>query len=80
MDEQLPHALLAYRSSNQSSTEAMPFEMLYGRDARLPLGVEKEEIAVKPTHGPATYLEDLKRRQDDLHKIVTERIEKAQMK
>ena len=79
-DEQLPHALLAYRISKQSSTGATPFEMLYGRDARLPLGAEKEEIATKPTHGPAKYLEDLKRRQDDLRKIVTERIEKAQMK
>ena len=79
-DEQLPHALLAYRISKQSPTGVTPFEMLYGRDARLPLGVEKDEIVAKPTHGPAKYLEDLKRRQDDLRKIVTERIEKAQMK
>ena len=52
-DEQLPHALLAYRVSKQSSTGATPFEMLYGRDPRLPLGVEPEELETKPTHGPA---------------------------
>ena len=34
-DEQLPHALLAYRVGEQSSTGVSPFELLYGRDARL---------------------------------------------
>ena len=62
-DEQVPHALLAYRISKQSSTGATTLEMLYGRDARLLLGAEKETIATKPTHGPAKYLEDLQRRQ-----------------
>ncbi len=62
-DEQLPNALLAYRVSKQSSTGVTPFEMLYGRDARLPLGVESKEVVAKPTHGPAKYLEDLKKRQ-----------------
>ena len=33
-DEQLPHALLAYRVSKQSSTGATPFELLYGRPRR----------------------------------------------
>ena len=62
-DEQLPHALLAYRVSKQSSTGVTPFEMLYGRDVRLPLGVVKEEQDVRPTHGPVKYLEDSKKRQ-----------------
>ena len=44
--------------------------MLYGRDARLTLGVEFDEIVSKPTHGPAKYLEDLKKRQIDLRKMV----------
>ena len=79
-DEQLPHALLAYRVSKQSSTGVTPFEMLYGRDARLPLGVEHEDVVMKPTHGPARYLEDLKKRQSVLRKIVKERIEKSQQK
>ena len=79
-DEQLPHALLAYRVSKQSSTGATPFEMLYGRDVRLPLGTEIEDPQPKPTHGPAKYLQDLKKRQDDLRKIVVERLKKAQQK
>ena len=54
--------------------------MLYGRDVRLPLGAEQEEIQEKPTHGPAKYLEDLKKRQDDIRKIVVERLKKAQQK
>jgi hypothetical protein len=80
MDEQLPHALLAYRVSEQSSTGATPFEMLDGGDPRLPLGVEPEELETKPTHGPAKYLEDLKERQNNMRKIVMERIEQSQKK
>ena len=79
-DEQLPNDLLAYRVSKQSSTGVTPFEMLYGRDARLPLGVESKEVVGKPTHGPAKYPEDLKKRQNALREIVIERIEQSQKK
>ncbi len=44
--------------------------MLYGRDARLLLGVESEEVVAKPTHGPAKYLEDLRKRQNALQKLL----------
>ncbi len=54
--------------------------MLYGRDARLPLGIEQKEITGKPTHGPAKYLEELKKRQVDLRNIVVEKLKKAQEK
>eukprot|EP00112_Aurelia_sp_Birch-Aquarium-sp1_P013200 Seg2794.1 transcript_id=Seg2794.1/GoldUCD/mRNA.D3Y31 product="hypothetical protein" protein_id=Seg2794.1/GoldUCD/D3Y31 len=54
--------------------------MLYGRDVRLPMGAEQDEIQAKPTHGPARYLEDLKKRQDDIRKIVVEKLKKAQQK
>ena len=80
-DEQLPSALLAYRVSKQSSTGVTPFEMLYGRDAcSLPLRVEQEEVEPKPTHGSIKYLEDLKKRQDTLRKIVTEKIKQSQQR
>ena len=79
-DEQLPNALLAYRVSKQSSTGVTPFEMLYGRDARLRLGVESKEVVGKPIHGPAKYPEDLKKRQNALREIVIERIEQSQKK
>ncbi|CAB3986622.1 Transposon Ty3-G Gag-Pol poly [Paramuricea clavata] len=79
-DEQLPHALLAYRVSTQSSTGVTPFEMLYGREVRLPFGTDQEKLVSSPTHGPAKYVEELKKRQDILRKLVTKRIEKAQEK
>ena len=79
-DEQLPSALLAYRVSKQSSTGVAPFEMLYGRDARLPLGVDHNEVLPKSTHGSTKYLEDLKKRQDTLRKMVTKKIQQSQQK
>ena len=79
-DEQLPHALLAYRVTVQASTNVSPFEMLYGREARLTFGADQEMLISGPTHGPAKYVEELKKRQNDLRKLVTKRIEKAQQK
>ena len=79
-DEQLPHALLAYRVTVQASTNVSPFEMLYGREARLPFGADQEMLVSSPTHGPAKYVEELKKRQNNLRKLVTKRIEKAQEK
>ena len=77
-DDQLPHALLAYRVSTQSSTGVTPFELLYGREERLPFGPDQEKLVSSPTHGPAKYVEKLKNRQEILRKLVIKRIEKAQ--
>ena len=77
-DDQLPHALLVYRVSTQSSTGVTPFELLYGREVRLPFGPDQEKLVSSPTHGPAKYVEELKKRQDILRKLVIKRIEKAQ--
>ena len=79
-DEQLPHAMLAYRVTVQASTNVSPFGMLYGREARLPFGPGQGMLVSSPTHGPAKYVEELKKRQNDLRKLVTKRIEKAQQK
>ena len=54
--------------------------MLCGRDARLPVGVGPSEVVSKPSHGPAMYLEDLKKQQSDLRKMVMKRVEQSQMK
>jgi hypothetical protein len=35
-DLYLPLVLLDYRTSQQTTTEASPFELLYGREPRLP--------------------------------------------
>ena len=76
-DDQLPHALLAYRVSTQSSTGVTPFE-LYGREVTLPFGLDQEKLVSSPTHGPAKYVKELRKRQDILRKLVIKRIEKAQ--
>jgi hypothetical protein len=39
-DTYIPTALFAYRSSVQETTGQSPFELLYGRDARLPSNLE----------------------------------------
>ena len=77
-DEQLPHALLAFRVNVQASTNVSPFEMLYGHEARLlPFEADQEMLISSPTHGPAKCIEELN---NDLRKLVTKRIEKAQQK
>ena len=43
-----------------------PFEMLYGRDAKVPLGVDHNEVVSIPIRGSLKYLKDLKKRQDAL--------------
>ena len=55
--------------------------MLYGCEARLPFGADQEMLISSPTHGlMAEYVEKLKKRQNDLRKLVTKRNEKAQQK
>ena len=40
-DDQLPSVLLSYRVSKQESTGVSPFELMYGREARLPFDVDR---------------------------------------
>ena len=54
--------------------------MLYGREARLHFGADQEMLISSPMHGPAKYVEELKKRQNDLRKLATKRIEKAHQK
>ena len=74
--DQLPHALLANRFRTQSSTGVTPFELLHGREVRLPFGPDQEKLVSRPTHGPAKYVEELKKRQDVLRKLVIKRSKK----
>ena len=51
-------------------------ELLYGREVRLPLGPDQEKLLSSPTHGPAKYVEELKKRQDILRKLVIKKSRK----
>ena len=80
-DDQLPSVLLSYRISKQPSTGVSPFELMYGRSARLPFDVDREgEVERQPIGGSAQYLEELKHRHEHLKSFVTDRINDVQQK
>eukprot|EP00794_Sanderia_malayensis_P006722 gene6722-7482_t len=79
-DEQIAAALLAYRSSMQASIGLSPFEMLYGREATLPLSVDREDNTLKPIQGSTKYLSELKDRFSHLKEIASNRQKAAQQK
>ena len=74
----IPGVLLAYHSSVHASTGCTPFEVMYGRKAKLPLDrktpVDEETIGVIDEN----VLEELAGLQTTLHKRVEEKIIKAQ--
>ena len=81
-DDQLPSVLLSYRISKQETTGVSPFELMYGREANLPVDVQGEggEVERKPVGGPAQYLNELKERHEHLKNLVENRVQKAQEK
>ena len=80
-DDQIPMALLAYRTTKQSSTGISPFEMLYGRVAKLPVYVENEtEIRDGQENNPIKYVDELRDRQQTIRKFVSRKLECVQEK
>ena len=79
-DEHIAAALLAYRSLVQATTGFYPFEMLYGREATLPLSISHDDSTLKPIQGSARYLLELKDRFSDLTSIASGRQRAAQEK
>ena len=77
-DEELPNVLLSYRIAKQETTGISPFELLYGRQARLSFSACPSDGLSIPTHGPGKYLENLRVRQEELRTAVSTRLEKAQ--
>jgi hypothetical protein len=53
-DLYLPLVLFAYRTSQQSTTKASPFELLYGREPHLP-----SDIDFTNTYIPSSFIENL---------------------
>lgn len=79
-DRYLPAALFAYREVPQASTGFSPFELLYGRPVKGPLGllrdvwIGKEEGQVVNTY---QYVTDLRNKLEETCKLVQENLRKS---
>jgi hypothetical protein len=85
----MPSVLLTDQGRNFESHLVASMCQLFGIEKRRTtayhpqtdgLGVEPEELETKPTHEPAKYLEDINKRQNNMRKMVMERIEQSQKK
>ena len=75
-DIELPNALLSYRISKQETLGISPFQLLYGRQARLSFSACPSVGLSIPPHGPGKYLENLRVRQEELRTAVSARLER----
>ena len=73
----LPLLLFHYRTAKQSSTGKSPFELLFGREARLPIDVQTG-IDLPEPQATTEYVEQLKERQASLKELVDARVTGAQ--
>ena len=78
-DDQIPMALLAYRSTKQSSTGVSPFEMLYGRVPKLPAYVESK-TEFRQEKDPIRYIDELRDKQQTLRQFVNSKLKSVQNK
>ena len=76
-DEWIATVLFAYRSSAQSSTGYNPYEVLFGRTARLPVDTELDQRLPSPD-ATDEYLSKLKRNLRQSRDIVDEEVTAAQ--
>ena len=77
-DEQLPFVVLAYNTQKHASAKFSPYEIVYGRQARLPSALLVEN---KLDHYPRDvddYVEELKENLADCYGTVSKNIAKAQ--
>ena len=76
-DLYLPYILFSYRVTEQESTKASPFMLLYGREAKLPTTlVEPPDLRDYET--PEGYLKDVQERMSAAWDNARRQIEKAQ--
>ncbi len=78
-DAALPLALFAYRTATQESTGNSPFEMLYGRKARLPIDAALD-YTPSPYQEEPTYTEQLAARLTTAWESARNALEKAHEK
>ena len=78
-DQLLENILFAYRLSHQDSTKCMPFMLMYGREARLPIDLtrvheDEEEMDLE------TKVEKMLELREKLHDQAHENAQKAQQR
>jgi hypothetical protein len=66
-DEHLSFVLLAYNSSIQESTGYSPFELMYGRNARLPIDLLYGQPISNVSESITQYADDLKTKLEAVH-------------
>ena len=77
-DERLPYLLFAYRATVQELTRASPFQLLYGRKARLPTTHVLEPH--EPREVPEGYCEEFAQRMATAWADAQTNVEKAQLR
>ena len=78
-DLHLPYVLFSYRVAQQESTKASPFELLYGRDAKLPNDL-MEPPGDEDCPTPEGYLTEVRIRMSEAWTTARDSIRKAQKK
>ena len=69
-DTYLPQLLLAYRSSEHSSTKRTPFFMMFGYEVPLPVDVMFGRPTGEPYQGANEWAADLRRRKEEAYADV----------
>ena len=76
----LPYVLFAYRKVSQETTGFSPFELLYGREVRVPLDVIRETWQADMSSGESimSYVVGMRERLEAMAELVKENVGKAQ--
>jgi len=73
----LPYALFVYNSTEHTSTNFQPYELLYGKELNILVNLKSNP---EPRYNYDDYLYDLKQKMQKSHKISKERLIKKKIK
>eukprot|EP00118_Oscarella_pearsei_P024332 m.304090 g.304090 ORF g.304090 m.304090 type:complete len:700 (+) comp40844_c0_seq33:2686-4785(+) len=79
-DRKLPMALFGYRTARQSTTGQTPFELLYGRQPRLPIGAQIEGADAEEAGTTTEYGNEIQQQLAVMQEFSELRISEAQKK
>lgn len=75
-DELLPFAMLSYNTTVHSSTNFTPFELLFGKPARIPSNISEED---GQTENYSDYMVDFISKLDKIHEIAFHHLQEAKL-